>query len=270
MYIASFDGVILFGYAFCMKKIIAILLLQLTVYSSISIGSYTKGSLQGASDLPKNDFGLQTMRMSQNKFWGHEEMIRFIKDLSQDSFVSNHGQLLYGDLSYRNGGYLPGHASHQIGLDVDVWFWRPSDDVSDLSDEIREGKRMPWMLDPRTNEFLPGKWDERLQEVLKLAAEDDRVARIFVNPGVKKLMCQLYPGQDFLKKIRPWWRHHEHFHVRLKCQAGSPKCVPQAPSTDIECDSPKLDWWFSEDFRRQYRRRYGGKESHEHNFCDAH
>lgn len=238
--------------------------------ASISIGSYTKGSLRDAVDLPKNDFGMQTMRRSQNRFWAHDEMADFIKSLSQDSYTSDNGQLLIGDISNKSGGYLSGHASHQIGLDVDVWFWRPGDDEIDLGDDVREGMRLPWMLDPRTNKFLPGKWDPKLQEVLRMAAEDERVARIFVNPGVKRLMCTLYPNQDFLKKIRPWWRHHEHFHVRLKCPADSPDCVNQAPSNNIECDSPKLDWWFSEDFNREYRRRYGNGFVDDHFFCDAH
>ena len=30
-------------------------------------------------------------------------------------------------------------------------------------------------------------------------------------------------------RLRPWWAHHDHFHVRLKCPADSPQCVPQEP-----------------------------------------
>ena len=51
---------------------------------------------------------------------------------------------------------------------------------------------------------------------------DARVNRIFVTPPVKLQMCA-DAGRDraWLRKIRPWWNHHDHFHVRLNCPAGA-------------------------------------------------
>ena len=39
------------------------------------------------------------------------------------------------------------------------------------------------------------------------------------------------PGgnRDWLRKIRPWYGHHYHFHVRLKCPNDAGECVNQHP-----------------------------------------
>ena len=47
-------------------------------------------------------------------------------------------------------------------------------------------------------------------------------------------------------RLRPWWAHHDHFHVRLKCPPDSPQCKPQEPPPDDGCGAT-LAWWFGED-----------------------
>ena len=43
-------------------------------------------------------------------------------------------------------------------------------------------------------------------------------------------MCNNATGdRSWLNKIRPWYGHHYHFHVRLRCPAGSVGCENQAP-----------------------------------------
>jgi penicillin-insensitive murein endopeptidase len=92
--------------------------------------------------------------------------------------------------------------------------------------------------------------------VLKFAAEIDSVDRIFVHAAIKRQLCQLSlrirSPEDFLwlQKIRPWWGHHDHFHLRLKCPADSPRCVPQAPVPAGEGCDTTLKWWFTEEARR--------------------
>ena len=58
--------------------------------------------------------------------------------------------------------------------------------------------------------------------MLEVAASDPVVDRIFVNPVIKRELCTHEPpGSLWLRKLRPWWGHHDHFHVRLRCPPGS-------------------------------------------------
>jgi penicillin-insensitive murein endopeptidase len=74
------------------------------------------------------------------------------------------------------------------------------------------------------------------------------VDRIFVDPGIKKLVCDdpTTAKAAWQGRLRPWWNHHDHFHVRLKCPPDSPLCVPQDPPADDGCGR-SLAWWFTGD-----------------------
>jgi penicillin-insensitive murein endopeptidase len=122
---------------------------------------------------------------------------------------------------------LTGHASHQIGLDIDIWM-KPADNLA-LSSTDRENISSISMR--RSNgAYTNSSWTRAHHEILKAAAKDPRVARIFVFPGAKVQMCNDETGdRAWLRKIRPWWGHHYHFHVRLSCPKGMKGCVDQAP-----------------------------------------
>ena len=81
--------------------------------------------------------------------------------------------------------------------------------------------------------------------MIKAAAEDPKVERIFVNAAIKKALCR-EAGKDraFLRKVRPWWGHNYHFHVRIGCPPGSPECKAQDPAADAEGCGKDLDYWF--------------------------
>jgi penicillin-insensitive murein endopeptidase len=89
-------------------------------------------------------------------------------------------------------------------------------------------------------------WTPAHVRLLKRAASYPEVERIFVNPGIKKKLCDTVTGdRSWLAKIRPNWGHDYHFHVRISCQPGSPDCKPQKePPGDDGCGKP-LDWWFN-------------------------
>lgn len=225
--------------------------------SAESFGKYTDGYIFESVALKKNAHGIQTMRPTMAKFYGHNKLRDFIYELGKKSIDSGNGQLLIGDLSHRDGGLLLGHASHQNGLDVDIWFYRPADTVTNLADNQRDSSKFPHFLNPATNEFYPNMWNQKLDNVLKIAASDSRVAKIFVNAGVKRRLCHIFPGEKFLSKIRPWYRHHEHFHVRLNCPKNSPHCESQPEIKALDCSGQNLDWWFGPGFKKEYQRRYG-------------
>lgn len=191
-------------------------------------GSYAKGCVAGAVELPETGPTWQAMRLSRNRNWGHPAAVDFVQDLSRFAARQQGWDGLYiGDISQPRGGpMLSGHRSHQIGLDIDIWM-RPADRLN-LSRSARENISSISMR--RSNgAFVNSSWSRQHHEILRAAAKDKRVARIFVFPGAKVQMCKDAKGdRRWLRKIRPWWGHHYHFHVRLACPRGARGCVDQA------------------------------------------
>lgn len=197
--------------------------------SAASFGSYAKGCLAGGEQLAETGPTWQAMRLSRNRNWGHPELIDFVESLSRKAAQQEGWEGLYvGDLSQPRGGpMLTGHASHQIGLDADIWMLPPQ--RLDLTAQERENISSI-SLRRAGGAYTNDNWTRQHQEVMKAAAEDPRVARIFVFPGAKVRMCNEATGdRAWLNKIRPWYGHHYHFHVRLKCPDGLKGCVDQAP-----------------------------------------
>jgi len=201
-------------------------------------GSYAKGCVAGAVQLPETGATWQAMRLSRNRNWGHPETIDFIEKLSRFAAKQPGWNGLYiGDISQPRGGpMLSGHRSHQVGLDIDIWMLPP--DRLDLSSKQRENLSSISMR--RANgAFVNSSWTPQHHAILRAAAQDKRVARIFVFPGAKVQMCKDEKGnRNWLRKIRPWWGHHYHFHVRLKCPRGAGGCTNQAtPPAGDGCDA---------------------------------
>ena len=200
-----------------------------TAQPSAAYGSYAKGCLAGSAQLPETGPTWQAVRLSRNRNWAHPDTLDYIRDLSAKAARLPGWQGIYvGDMSQPRGGpMLTGHASHQIGLDADIWL-RPADNLS-LSAPARESISSISMR--RANgAFTNEKWTSAHHELLKAAASDPRVARIFIFPGAKVQMCKDAKGdRSWLRKIRPWYGHHYHFHVRLACPAGVRGCVDQTP-----------------------------------------
>ena len=89
-----------------------------------AIGSYAKGCVAGATALPVDGETWQVMRLSRNRNWGHPRLIGFLERLAEAACPQINGWpgLLVGDTRQPRGGpMLTGHASHQIGLDADIW-----------------------------------------------------------------------------------------------------------------------------------------------------
>jgi penicillin-insensitive murein endopeptidase len=196
-----------------------------------AIGGYSSGCIEGAVALPTTGPGFRVALPGRGRVYGHPALIGFLEQLGQAVARAKLNPLTVGDLGQPRGGPAPtGHASHQTGLDVDLWF-TPATGANAVS--MVDGDRPS----PR---FTP-----EVARLLELAAPDPRVDRIFVNPVLKRALCERAAGGDrrWLQRIRPWWGHADHFHVRLACPAGSPECVaqPALPPGD-GCDT--LAWWF--------------------------
>ncbi|MFY0595323.1 MAG: penicillin-insensitive murein endopeptidase [Cognatishimia sp.] len=202
---------------------------QGSAQSSVPFGSYAKGCMAGGAMLPETGPTWQAMRLSRNRNWGHPETVDFIQKLSAKAARQSGWEGLYiGDISQPRGGpMLTGHRSHQIGMDVDIWMLPPK--RLDLTRAEREAISSISMR--RSNgAYVNSSWTKQHHAILKAAAQDPRTARIFVFPGAKVQMCKDEKGdRSYLRKIRPWWGHHYHFHVRLSCPDGAAGCVNQAP-----------------------------------------
>jgi penicillin-insensitive murein DD-endopeptidase len=212
-----------------------------------SYGFYSKGCFTGGMAIATDGDHWQAMRLSRNRRWGHPKMISLIEKFADDAAKDGWPGLLIGDVSQPRGGPMTtGHASHQIGLDADIWFTpMPS---RRLSSQERESLQQTSMIKKGGLTVNEKVWTASRVQLLKRAASYPEVERILVHPGIKKKLCETVTGdRTWLRKIRPFWGHDEHFHIRIGCQPGSQGCKEQAaPPPGDGCDK-SLNWWFTKE-----------------------
>jgi penicillin-insensitive murein DD-endopeptidase len=211
------------------------------------VGFYSKGCLAGGEELPVNGPNWQVMRLSRNRNWGHPALIAFLQRFSPAAAgASGWPGILIGDMSQPRGGpMLTGHASHQIGLDVDIWLTPMP--ARELNRAEREEMSATNMVREDGLDVIPGLWTPSHLAVVRAAAEDPAVQRIFVNAAIKRAMCRVAAGEPWMRKVRPYYSHNYHFHVRLFCPRGAETCRDQDPTpTGDGCDA-SLAWWFSDE-----------------------
>jgi penicillin-insensitive murein endopeptidase len=217
--------------------------------SASSIGGVSNGCIRGAEMLPARGEGYVSIRRHRNRYYGHPLTVDLIKDIGRALAKRTDSYMLVGDLSQPRGGLMShSHRSHQNGLDVDIWF-RMTDNPGSAE------KAHPEERDPRSMVRSHGlsvgsDWGEHQRFLLKTAATDPRVDRIFVNAAIKRELCSSAKSdRKWLRKLRAWWGHDAHFHVRLKCPKGSPDCKRQSPVPAGEGCGRELSWWFTAEAR---------------------
>lgn len=196
--------------------------------------------------LPVDGPAWQAMRLSRNRNWGHPDLVRYIERLAVDTRANDGWPgLMVGDLSQPRGGPMrTGHASHQIGLDADIWF-TPMPDRR-LTPKEREDLAATDMLGTYKLTVDPAVWTPTQVKLVKRAASYREVERVLVHPAIKKALCDAAGSdREWLKKVRPYWGHHYHFHVRISCPPGSPTCAGQAPPPPDDGCGKELDDWFA-------------------------
>src|SRR6201997_3878066 len=212
------------------------------------IGEYTKGCLAGAAQMPMDGDTWQVMRLSRNRYWGHPETIALLKRLSVNAHKdAGWPGILVGDIGQPRGGpALSGHASHQLRLAADIWLTPMPDHL--LSREEREGPAATMMVRDDRLDVDPKAWTPNHWMVLRDAAQEPAVQRIFVNPAIKKALCRDAKGdRSWLSKIRPWYGHDYHFHIRMRCPAGDKECKGQTDQEGGEaCAASDLAYWFKD------------------------
>jgi penicillin-insensitive murein endopeptidase len=212
-----------------------------------SFGFYSKGCFSGGVAIATDGPTWQAMRLSRNRRWGHPTMIRLIEKLSHEAVADGWPGLLLGDISQPRGGpMLTGHASHQIGLDADIWL-TPMPDRR-LSAAERENVSATSMIRKGGLTVDERLWTPAHARLLRRAASYPEVERILVHPGIKKKLCDTVNGdRSWLHKVRPFWGHDYHFHVRIGCQPGSTGCKRQEATPKGDGCDKSLAWWFTEE-----------------------
>ena len=209
------------------------------------IGGAGNGCIGGAQTLPETGPGYVSIRRARHRYFAHPDTLRVVEDLGRAVARRGLGLVMIGDLSQPRGGVMSSsHASHQNGLDVDVWFTLAPDPgaarrlMDDRPDPVS-------MVRPVSLESSPA-WGEPQRFLVETVARNPAVDRIFVNAGIKRALCREVQGdRGWMRKVRPWWGHDAHFHVRLRCPAGSPRCSAQAPLPAGDGCGPELAWWFT-------------------------
>jgi penicillin-insensitive murein endopeptidase len=210
-----------------------------------SIGFYTAGCLQGGQALPLDGPGYEVIRISRNRYWGQPVTLDFIKTLAEKVRAAGQAPLYIGDIGQPRGGpAVSGHASHQTGLDADIWFERQPG--RPLAPAQRENPRLRSLVNAQDSGIDDSVFTQQHVALLKLTAEMPHLDRMFVNKWIKQRLCQTVTGnRAWLNKLVVWVGHDEHFHIRLHCPPGNPQCQPQAGYyADDGCGEP-LDLWFT-------------------------
>ena len=214
----------------------------------MAIGYYPRGCLQGGVELPIDGPNWQVMRLSRNRNWGHPELINFLEKFAPLAAKATgwHG-LLVGDMAQPRGGPLPfGHHEpsdrprrrHLVHADA-----RPR-----LSGRSVRSSATNLVADDWKN-VNPKTWTPADIAFIRTAAEQPEVERVLVNAAIKKELCRVDDKKNdgWMDKVRPWYGHNDHIHVRLKCPADSPNCRKQPPVPGGDgCGAKELDYWFSD------------------------
>jgi penicillin-insensitive murein endopeptidase len=190
---------------------------------SEAIGRYAGGCLIGAVQLPATGEGFVSIRRFRNRYYGHSDLINFVGDFGKQLSKQDIEPIFVGDMSQPRGGLMGyGHRSHQLGLDVDMWFARPPVGKRDKDEYF------PSLVDRATETIVAARWTPKVVSTLRTAAKDPRVSRIFVHWVIKQALCKtLSADAKWLRKVRPWWGHDRHFHVRLSCPKENKDCQNQ-------------------------------------------
>ncbi len=196
--------------------------------------------------LPVSGRGYQTIRNDKTTFWGAPVTIQAVQTLAEQTRQAGLPDLYIGEISRPRGGPLVGiHASHQAGLDADIYFDLTAKPPLNIAQ--RENLLPAGLVRTDRRSIDPARWQPEHVTLLSLAAGLPNVDRILVNPAIKKQLCEEARGdRSWLRLIRPWYGHAAHFHLRFRCPPDQPECTQaEPPPTGESCDA-SLQWWFDQ------------------------
>jgi len=204
------------------------------------------------------------MRPKRGRNYGHSTLIDLLQQIASELRANREAPLLIGDLGMPRGGpTLSAHNSHQTGLDADIWYFRPKKWLKKTRFSISEREKLsaPMMVDKRKL-VVSRAFGDAQKKLLRRFAENEQVDRILVHFTIKRELCQHHANEPWIRKIRPWFGHDHHFHVRMKCSEKDVQCktttdpIPEGNS----CDAT-LDWWWSAEARAKENENLGRQQN---------
>ncbi|OYW07949.1 MAG: hypothetical protein B7Z53_05475, partial [Rhodospirillales bacterium 12-71-4] len=163
-----------------------------------AIGGTALGCLAGGVALPAAGPGWQAINTHRNRQWGHPATLALLRHLAGQARSAGLPDLYIGDLSQPRGGPMPSdHASHQNGLDADIWLdLRPK---PSLPASRRSNLAIPSLVRPDGQAVDPARWTPRHAALIRLAAESPGLDRLLVNPAIKRRLCAEHRGAPWQK-----------------------------------------------------------------------
>ncbi len=209
------------------------------------VGTATNGCIQGAEELPDQGPNFFEIRQSRSQFWGAPLTIERIEMLAARAAAAGLPPLYINDISHPRGGPFPGHAGHELGLEVDIWLDVNPKQV--LSAAQRERLEIPSLVTPDGHSVDHSLWRPEHVTLIRLAAQLPNIERMFVNPAIKKELCETVTGdRSWLHVVRPWYGHASHMHLRFTCPADQPECMANPPIPPGDGCDATLQWWFTQ------------------------
>ncbi len=208
-----------------------------------AVGGYANGCQLGAQELPEHGAGYHDIRRSRGRFYAQPQTIEMVQYIGRHLAEKYDEEILIGDLSQPAGGLMSyAHASHQNGLDVDIYFATTKKDTPPSSMYENPGNESRYELGDRAAGVIhEGRFRPIFRDALHLAAIHPNTTRIFINPVIKLHLCRTEENTYWLRKLRPWGGHNSHFHVRLRCEGSL--CSNQDPVPPGDgCDADLEKW----------------------------
>lgn len=203
---------------------------------SQAIGSVNEGRLENAIDMlalqkEKDPAGFKMIRPERKSYFATSEMAHLISVMGDFTKKQMPGHsMTIGDISYKNGGKIGSHKSHQTGLDVDVAFY--------FNNKTFLGYFASGVLIDKPH----GSWMVQEQWALyKELVRTQLVDRIFIHRVLKKSLCEqaIKSGEfskdqtsglvyETLRRLIADGEHFTHFHLRAKCSKAQTRCRQMA------------------------------------------
>lgn len=217
------------------------------------IGGYTAGCLVGAQQMPIIGAHHRMMRPARKRYFAHPELASLLLQIAAELHQTDKRLMLIGDLSQARGGpTMSQHQSHQNGLDADIWYLRARAGKALAANKLDSFAALD-IVDGKRQRLKKNAWTPEVQTLLRKLGQEPRIERLLVNPVIKQELCKSETGdRRWLAKVRPWWGHSAHVHVRMACPKDSSDCQAQDKTPeDPGCDET-LAWWFGEEAKAEF------------------
>ena len=183
------------------------------------------------------------MRLSRNRVWGHPALVAFIERLAIGARDDGWPGLLVGDMAQPRGG-----DAHRPRLAPDRARRRPlaDPDAGPAAQRRGTGNDFGRLHAPARTVDETRFTDAHIALIRR--ASLIRRSRGSSSTRIKQALCARATGdRAWLNKVRPWWGHDAHFHVRLACPPGERRCRDQeAPPPGDGCGDD-LAWWLTDE-----------------------